>query len=159
MHFADSILGLKYFLEKPAKGEEVFDLGSGNGFPGLVGAILYPDLNFVCVDSDQRKIGFIKQFALLADLDNVRTLCARIESLGPTSIHLGMARGLATVKDILEMVKPLVITGGGFYHFKGAGWKKELEEGIVAGWETSVVGQYSRPDSDEKRAILRSLRL
>src|SRR5260221_7247974 len=64
IHIADAILGCRSFINDIPKGAEVWDLGSGNGIPGVVLSILRPDLRVICVDSDERKIGFLKQLGL-----------------------------------------------------------------------------------------------
>src|ERR1022692_3825219 len=51
IHFADAILGSEFFLHDLSEGMEIYDLGSGNGIPGLVLSILRPDLKVCCLDS------------------------------------------------------------------------------------------------------------
>jgi hypothetical protein len=57
VHFADSILGVQLCQQRMGKtSETIWDLGSGNGFPGLIWAILHPEQNYMMIDSDERKI-------------------------------------------------------------------------------------------------------
>jgi 16S rRNA (guanine527-N7)-methyltransferase len=49
----------------PPDGSRVVDIGSGGGVPGVVIAILRPDLEVTLLDSDQRKSGFL----ILGDQD------------------------------------------------------------------------------------------
>src|SRR3954462_15934025 len=54
LHFADSILATNIIFE--TKGlSEIYDVGSGNGFPSIVSAILHPEIQVKAVESDQRK--------------------------------------------------------------------------------------------------------
>ena len=56
-HFADSAQVAKYVSRESMI---VVDLGSGGGFPGMVLAILKPDLDVHFIESDERKVQFIK---------------------------------------------------------------------------------------------------
>ena len=72
VHFADSILGAKFVLSdlgEEAASAEIWDIGSGNGFPGVVFAILRPSAGVICVESDERKASFLKQLGLRLELD------------------------------------------------------------------------------------------
>ena len=60
IHFADSIMGAQIVRKKANRNEYLYDLGSGNGFPGLVYSILYPDQKVILLDSDERKCEFLK---------------------------------------------------------------------------------------------------
>ncbi|MEQ1723025.1 MAG: RsmG family class I SAM-dependent methyltransferase, partial [Pseudobdellovibrio sp.] len=63
VHFADSIKASQTVRKKANKNNYLYDLGSGNGFPGLVYAILYPDQKMILMDSDERKCEFLKHMA------------------------------------------------------------------------------------------------
>ena len=52
IHFADSLLAAEQVIKKAIQFEPLYDLGSGNGFPGLVYSILYPDQKVILVDID-----------------------------------------------------------------------------------------------------------
>lgn len=52
-------------------GTRVLDLGTGGGFPGIPLAILFPETNFVLIDSIQKKIMVVKEIASELKLNNV----------------------------------------------------------------------------------------
>ena len=56
-HFEDSKQVEKLL---PNDTKTVFDFGSGGGFPGMVLAIMRPDIDFSLVESDQKKCSFLK---------------------------------------------------------------------------------------------------
>ena len=60
VHFSDSILACQLVYDKLNKNKDLYDIGSGNGFPGLIYAVLYPEQSIVLVDSDQRKCEFLR---------------------------------------------------------------------------------------------------
>lgn len=61
--------------------ETVVDLGSGNGFPGIVLALLNPHLKVLLVDSQLKRCQFLEQAVNWLSLSQVEVLHARIEKL------------------------------------------------------------------------------
>jgi 16S rRNA (guanine527-N7)-methyltransferase len=170
VHFADSILGVRLILPEIKKQKEVWDLGSGNGFPGIILGILRPDLFILCADSDERKIGFLKNMALRLELPNISARKTRIEEIPPNSISCAVTRGLGTVERIIALVNNQVGVGGIVYHFKGTDWEKEVEavpKAVRSTWNTESLGHYRLPNGEElskiqrpeARIILKSIKL
>ncbi len=162
IHFADAILGGEFFLKEFPEGAEVWDLGSGNGIPGLVISILRPDLNFFCLDSDERKIGFIKQLGLKLELKNLKTICDRLENLPAERISFSMARGFAPLKRMLSVNAAKFSSNAVIYHFKGQEFQNELDETpekTSEVWKTTVLGEYKLPLEGGRRAILKSIKV
>lgn len=58
----------------------ILDVGTGGGFPGIPLAILYPDTEFVLVDSIGKKIKVVDQVAQALGLNNVSAFHKRAES-------------------------------------------------------------------------------
>ena len=54
---------VKKFASEFADGSKVLDVGTGGGFPGIPLAILFPEVNFVLVDSIGKKIKVVKEVA------------------------------------------------------------------------------------------------
>jgi 16S rRNA (guanine527-N7)-methyltransferase len=161
IHFADAILGSEYFLKELPEEAEVWDLGSGNGIPGLVISILRPDLKMCCLDSDERKIGFIKQLGLRLELKNLKTLCSRLENLADGEISLATARGFAPLKRVLSVADSKFSSKAVIYHFKGQEFQLELDEipeKAKEVWKTVVLGEYKLPLDGGSRSILKSIK-
>ena len=59
----------------------ILDVGTGGGFPGIPLAILYPDTEFVLVDSIGKKIKVVDQVAQALGLNNVSAFHQRAESI------------------------------------------------------------------------------
>jgi len=158
IHFSDAIMGSRFFLKDLRVNQELFDLGSGNGIPGLVLSILRPDLPICCVDSDQRKIAFIRQMSLNLNLKNLRTLNFRVEDLPKDSIAVATARGFSSLKNTLSQFNDVFSSGSVVYHYKGQDFARELLEIPNAGakWSSSVVGEYNLPFDSGRRAIIKS---
>jgi 16S rRNA (guanine527-N7)-methyltransferase len=101
----------------PAPGEQVVDVGSGSGVPGLVIAIARPDLEVTLVESDARRAAFLVHTAGSLRLDTVRVARMRAEAAGRDprireAFHLAVARALAPPPVLLELALPLVRVGG-----------------------------------------------
>jgi 16S rRNA (guanine527-N7)-methyltransferase len=74
----------------PAPGARVVDIGAGGGVPGLVMAILRPDLRVTLIESDRRKAGFLLQAAAV----------------------LAVSRATASAPVLCELALPLLHAGG-----------------------------------------------
>ena len=61
------------------RGTSFVDIGTGSGVPGIVLCILFPFMNGVLVDSNNKKIDFISESALKLGLNNLTAVCARGE--------------------------------------------------------------------------------
>lgn len=102
-HFIDSAQ-LAPLIPDTAK--TLFDLGSGAGFPGLVIAIMRPNLEVHLVESDERKATFLRAVSRETNTP-VLIHMGRIESLpiAPTP-DVVTARALADLKTLLDWAAP-----------------------------------------------------
>lgn len=113
-HFMDSLL-LNDLLKDDDK--NILDIGTGAGFPGLVLAIVNPDKNFLLVDSVKKKIDFINEVIKKLNLTNVKTSTERAEELIKNmreKFDVGLCRGVANLRIILEYEIPFLKVGGRF---------------------------------------------
>ena len=161
MHFADSFLALQGIPEL-AQAQTIHDLGSGNGHPGLVAAILYPQMSVNLVESDLRKAEFLKHVASRLKLTAVKLVTKRIEELSVGSVKVALARGLATVEKTCGLCAHAMSAGGSIYHLKSATWSVELEANDRSAktlWVNSVHHEYKLPASGISRAVIQTLKL
>jgi 16S rRNA (guanine527-N7)-methyltransferase len=77
-HLLDSLAVLPHL-----QGSRVLDMGCGPGLPGIPLAILRPDISFVLLDSNGKKIRFVRQALLELGLGNITTLQQRVEAYRP----------------------------------------------------------------------------
>lgn len=107
------------------------DMGSGAGFPGLVVACLAkaerPALEFVCIESDQRKAEFLRTIVRELDL-NAKIIANRIEKVPPLGADIVSARALAPIPRLLDLAEPHLGPGGTAVFLKGAGFHQELDD-------------------------------
>ena len=98
-------------------GTRCADLGSGGGVPGLVVAILRPDVSMTLVESDRRKVGFLVHVCGLLDLTNVTVVAQRAEEMARDPLHHEaydaiVSRAMAPPPLLWTLAKPLLRTGG-----------------------------------------------
>ncbi len=149
-HFLDSAQLLQ--LVEP-KGTWV-DLGSGGGFPGLVLAILTrntPDLKFVLVEADQRKMTFLKAVVRTLGLET-RVLAGRIEEIEPLEADIVSARALAPLSILLEFSERHMKLSGTALFPKGEKADAEIAEALES-WSFDC--EKHRSLTDASAAILR----
>jgi 16S rRNA (guanine527-N7)-methyltransferase len=160
IHFSDSILGGKIVLND-SNSKEVFDFGSGNGFPGLVMAILEPGRKFYLVDSDTRKVEFLKHVIHTIGIKNCAPFHKRMDDLPENKIVCAVSRGLTNIPKALLMARKLFPKGGKLYHFKGSEWALEagnIPHQVCLHWLTEHVQDYVLPYDKIRLSIIRSVK-
>lgn len=90
-HYSDCLMALWLCKSDLKKADPVYDLGAGNGFPGVIGAILYPETNFILVESSRKKCSFLRVVAAELPLPNLSILQRRVEDLSQVKIALTRA--------------------------------------------------------------------
>lgn len=68
-------------IQKFEDNSDILDIGTGGGFPGIPLAILYPNCNFLLVDSIGKKIKVVKEVAKTLNLTNVTAIHERAENI------------------------------------------------------------------------------
>lgn len=102
-HFLDSAQ-ISSFI--PAGAKTLIDLGSGAGFPGMVLAILRPEINITLIESDERKTQFLHSVSRETSTP-VSISHARIENTAPDiSPDFVTARALAPLRKLLDYAHP-----------------------------------------------------
>ena len=98
-HFEDSLQIVDLI---PDNVKTICDIGSGAGFPGLVIAIVRPNLQVNLIESDTRKCAFLRTVSRETKCENVTIHNGRIEDCLPNlQADCVSARALASLKDLL----------------------------------------------------------
>ena len=105
---------------KPAAGWHVVDIGAGGGIPGLVVAIMRPEVAVSLVEADRRKAGFLVHAAGLLDLGNVKVAARRAEEMGGDPEQRGrydavISRAAAPPPLLISLAMPLIRAGGSMW--------------------------------------------
>lgn len=77
-HVLHSLAIAKFINFKP--GSKILDVGTGGGFPGIPLAILFPETQFILVDSIAKKIKVVNEVSEGLGLKNIKTINNRVEN-------------------------------------------------------------------------------
>ncbi len=124
LHLADS-LSIAPFI----RGDLIYDIGTGGGFPGLPLAILYPEKNFVLVDASAKKIRFLTQTIKSLKLENVEALHARVEAITPEQLaDQVVSRAFSSMAKFVSLTEHLLAADGEWLAMKGRFPETEIKE-------------------------------
>jgi 16S rRNA (guanine527-N7)-methyltransferase len=118
-HLADALALVPHL---PARGRCI-DVGSGSGLPGIVLAIVRPDLRFVLLEPNQKRRAFLSGAARDLGLQNVTISSDRLAEHAvahPAAYDFAVARAVLPLATWLAAGRPLVRTGGRVAGLAGA---------------------------------------
>lgn len=96
------------------------DIGSGAGFPGLVIAIIRPDVHCTLIEPMERRAIWLSEEAERLGLENVSVLRARAEDVPDgEQFDAVTARAVSALKKLIPMTYRLVKPGGQMLFLKG----------------------------------------
>lgn len=125
-HIADSAQLLHYVPTDTGEGPWL-DLGTGPGLPGLVIAILRPQLPVVLVESRKRRVEFLERCIDELDLGNCRVEGMRLEQVAPFDACVISARAFAPLEKLLRLSAPFSTSATRYVLPKGRSAAHELE--------------------------------
>ncbi len=112
----------------PSEPAEVADLGSGAGLPGLVLAILLPQVRVTLVEPMARRAAFLLEAMAELGLGNVQVRRARAEELaGKIRADVVTSRAVARLDRLAVLAVGLARPGGLVLAIKGAAARQELD--------------------------------
>lgn len=158
-HFYDSLTILKSIdLDKY---NNLIDVGSGAGFPGMVIAICFPKLKVVLLDSSNKRVDFLNSLINKLGLNNVKTVCARAEEYAKSNLDtydIVTSRAVADLEILSELCIPLVKVNGYFISLK-SNIDNELDnsKGIISKLNANIdnIYKFMLPDNKSVRTIIK----
>jgi 16S rRNA (guanine527-N7)-methyltransferase len=140
----------------------LLDLGSGAGFPGVPLNIIYPQFSMTLLEPTQKKAAFLTELIASLQLKNLQVISQRAEVLarseGFVPFDLVVARAVAPLPILLELMIPLLKVGGQALVYKG---KEYLSEIALSKHALSVLGAsikevktHRLPTEHEQRSLL-----
>ena len=108
--------------------KSVADVGTGAGFPGLVLAILNPNLNFTLIDSVGKKLSFVRQVVTKLKLDNVELINKRCEEIDHEPFDVIVSRAFAPIERMVSLCLPLLKEQGRFVAMKANLEENEIKD-------------------------------
>jgi 16S rRNA (guanine527-N7)-methyltransferase len=131
-HLADCLAVVmplrRHFLAHSSSARRVLDVGSGGGLPGVVLAVMNPDLNVTCVDAVGKKAAFVRQVASELQLKNLNAEHCRVEQLQAAPFNVITSRAFASLADFVHCTLPLQASSGVWLAMKGKVPEAEIAE-------------------------------
>jgi 16S rRNA (guanine527-N7)-methyltransferase len=130
-HLINSGLVAALVPRRPWEAEpiELADLGSGAGLPGIVLAILRPDIAVLLVEPMARRTAFLAECAEELGLGNVKVRRGRAEDLaGQIHADVVTARAVARLDRLAALAASVARPGGLVLAIKGASAEAELDD-------------------------------
>lgn len=135
-HFVDSVICAGFDEVKNAN--SIIDVGTGAGFPGVPLALIFPDKDFLLMDSLGKRIKILNEIINELEIKNVRLIHARAEDLARKAgyregFDVCVSRAVASLSVLSEYCLPFVAVGGSFIAYKGpdAGIELSRAEGAI----------------------------
>ena len=110
-HFGESFLAARHLFADPASAASAIDIGSGAGFPGLPLKIWAPALNLTLIESNNKKVAFLRETVRTVGLLGITVLADRAESLN-VKADVVTLRAVEHFETILPIAGELVSNSG-----------------------------------------------
>lgn len=147
-HLADSLAILPWLKTGP-----VLDVGCGPGLPGIPLAIVRPELEFVLLDGNGKKIRFVRQAVQELGLANVLAVQERVENYRPAKPFRTLtARAFAELGETLALSDHLVAPDGEWLLMKGK--RPEAELAVLRDDFRTQVDDLTVPGVDGERCLV-----
>lgn len=149
VHILDSIA-----IAPLLNAERYTDVGTGPGLPGIPLAIMFPEKQFVLLDSLGKRIRFIKQVAYELSLTNIEPVQSRVEDFRPDIAFDGvLSRAFASISDMLLWCQHLTDDNGAFLALKGQYPEQELAS-LPDGFKLTSADEIIVPGLDADRYLI-----
>jgi 16S rRNA (guanine527-N7)-methyltransferase len=146
-HLLDSLAILPW-----VQGERLLDVGTGPGLPGIPLALARPDRQHVLLDSNGKKVRFLRHVIRTLGLNNVEAVQARVENLEDgDGFDCITARAFAPMPRLLRWVGPLLAPGGRLLAMCG---RDDRSQEIEAGFRLLDNIELRVPYLDAERRLL-----
>lgn len=106
----------------------VGDVGSGAGLPSVVLAIARPDVEWVLIETMERRVAWLTEQVAELGLDNVEIVRTRAEEWNRGAVLDAVtARAVSALRTLIPLTAPLVRNGGELILLKGANAQLEID--------------------------------
>ncbi|MDB2703695.1 16S rRNA (guanine(527)-N(7))-methyltransferase RsmG [Methylophilaceae bacterium] len=123
-HFLDCLSIIPFI-----KSSSLLDVGTGAGLPGIIIAIVKPDIKVSLIDKVGKKIAFIKRVVAELEIKNIDTYHDRVELLTSEEKYDGIiSRAFSNMDDFIKSTKHLIKSQGVWYGMKS---KKILNDEMI----------------------------
>lgn len=141
-----------------ASGTRIHDVGTGGGFPGIPLAILFPQCEFLLIDSIGKKLKVVENVVAACGLNNVKVLHSRAEQV-KQSCDFVTGRAVETIAEFYGHVSHMLRKGSnssipnGILYLKGGDISNELKELGREVKEFPIFNMYSESFFETKKVL------
>jgi 16S rRNA (guanine527-N7)-methyltransferase len=151
-HLIDSLSIAPHILNK--KNHNILDVGTGPGLPGIPMSILYPEVEFLLLDSNGKKTRFLTQCKIMLGLKNVQVFNGRVEEANvDRKFDQILSRAFTSLGNMVDLCAHLLADDGQFLAMKGAASESEAND-ICTGFEIKESIELCVPGCDEQRHLI-----
>lgn len=158
-HFYDSATITK--IIDLNKYDNLCDIGSGAGFPGIVLKILFPNLKITLIDSLNKRIKFLNMVIDNLELENIKAIHTRAEEfalLNKEKYDIVTARAVAHLSILLEYGLPMLKINHYFIAMKG-NLNNELDESYnalkILNGKLDKIENFQLPKENSNRVLIK----
>jgi 16S rRNA (guanine527-N7)-methyltransferase len=149
-HLLDSLAAVPAF----AGARNVLDVGAGGGLPGIVLAIVRPDMKVSMIDTVHKKTAFLTQVKAQLGLSNVTIYTMRVEQLEVgDKFDVITSRAFADLSDFVNWSSHLLAAGGRYIALKGVAPQDEQQR-LPAAWGVTKVEPLQVPRLGAERHLV-----
>jgi 16S rRNA (guanine527-N7)-methyltransferase len=139
-------------------GEKVLDVGSGGGVPGMLVAILRPDVSMTLSDSIAKKTNALSNMVAELNLP-IKVLTSRVQDMFPKQrFDTLIARAVGPMVKILRWIEPHWKSFDRVLLIKGPRWIEERKEArhqsMMTSIELRVLKKYPMPGTESESVVL-----
>lgn len=150
-HILDCLAVLPHF-DALAPKKTVLDIGTGAGLPAAVLAIARPNWHVTALDSNSKKIRFIRQMVAELSLTNLTPCQERIEQHSHR-YDIVTSRAFASLDDFVTVAAPCLATDGVLMAMKGKVPEELGTHHQLKGWHTRVIALHI-PELGSERCLV-----
>lgn len=148
-HLLDSLTVLPHLC-----GRRILDIGTGAGLPGIPLALAAPDLELVLLDSNAKRIRFLRQVVAELALDNVTLVQDRVEEYrSGEKFDTLVSRAYTSLAAMIESSGHLLSDDGCIIAMKGL-WPGDETTTIPEGFHIDRVIDTHVPELNEQRHLV-----
>lgn len=153
-HLLDSAAMHPYVRGIAEREGSIADLGAGAGLPGIVLAIIYPQLQVTMLESAGKKVRFMREAIRQLGLSRAKAEHSRIEAYRPLQPFDAItARALATLPSLLELGAHLMKPEGELLAMKAVFPADEIG-GLPDGWHVRADHELHVPGLNAQRRLV-----
>lgn len=152
-HFYDSLTVVR--IQKLEEINDICDVGTGAGIPGIILKIFYPHLKLTLIDSKEKKLKFIDEVIKELNLKDTKTVHTRAEEY-KEKYELVVSRAVANIETLLKYTMHLLNKDGKLIAMKGDIDKeltKDVEKNIQKKYNIIKIDKFYLKD-DIKRSLI-----